>query len=279
MPGALRAAGLLHNAHIDGGNLQVTLADPRRHPVTNVTASDDLLAASRVLCDATYDIAREGLTPLFVGGDCSMLIGIMNGLRRHDPDLALVLVDGHFDMHTPETSESGDAADMEVILLTDPASPFASLDGSTPVLSLERIAFIGPRDHGEMTRLGSPLPHNMTPRPFIADQPALAHTTVLKAATAASAHLRRAGATAFWLHIDLDVLATDEMPAVDYPQPGGLSWADLYAATRSLIEDPGFRGISVADLNPNLDEHGTAAKNTAEWLNTVLSRQQEIDSD
>jgi len=271
-PAALRAAGLLQGADIDMGNLQVTLADPRRHPVTNITASDDLLAASRVICGATYDLARRGMTPLIVGGDCSILIGIVNGLRRHDPDVGLITVDGHFDMHTPLTSPSGDAADMEITLLTDPTGPFATLGTDMPALALNRVAFIGPRDHDEMNKMGSPLPHEISPRPFIADAPALAHITATDAAESAIEHLRGAGAKGFWLHIDLDVLSTEDMPAVDFPQPGGLSWAELSETTRVLVRDPGFRGMSIAILNPNLDQGGTVSMRTATWLNTVLSK-------
>lgn len=271
LPGALRQAGLFAGASIDAGNLQVTLAEPRRHPDTNITASDDLLAASHVIADATHELAQRGLRPLLVGGDCSMLLGVMNGLRRHDPEVGLITLDGHFDMHTPATSETGDAADMEITLLTDAASPFSSLDKTTPPLAWNRVAFIGPRDHDEMTNLGSPLPHDLRPAPYIADLPALTEMSIVSAAAGAAQYLRDTGATGFWLHVDLDVLTTADMPAVDYPQPRGLTWAQLHEATRLLVLDQDFCGLSIAVLNPSLDSDGTAVAATVEWLHTVLA--------
>ena len=35
----------------------------------------------------------------------------------------------------------------------------------------------------------------------------------------------------WWLHVDLDVLATTQLAAVDYQQPGGLSWDQLQTLT------------------------------------------------
>jgi arginase len=42
----------------------------------------------------------------------------------------------------------------------------------------------------------------------------------------------------WWLHTDLDVLATAELAAVDYPQPGGLTWAQLTGRRRSWLRGP-----------------------------------------
>jgi hypothetical protein len=42
---------------------------------------------------------------------------------------------------------------------------------------------------------------------------------------------------AFWLHIDLDVLATDELAAVDYRQPGGLTWQELRQIAVAALPD------------------------------------------
>jgi arginase len=69
-----------------------------------------------------------------------------------------------------------------------------------------------------------------------------------------------------WLHVDLDVLSTTTMPAVDYPQPGGLTWEDLAVVLRPAFGDARLLGMSVADLNPTLDVDGRAAEATVELL-------------
>lgn len=55
------------------------------------------------------------------------------------------------------------------------------------------------------------------------------------------------------LHADLDVLATSELAAVGYPQPGGLSWPQLDAITSTALSAPGCAGWSRCIYNPELD--------------------------
>ena len=43
------------------------------------------------------------------------------------------------------------------------------------------------------------------------------------------------GTNGWWLHVDLDVLSTDSLPAVDYPQPGGLNWEQLEKLTATAL--------------------------------------------
>jgi arginase len=56
-----------------------------------------------------------------------------------------------------------------------------------------------------------------------------------------------------WLHLDLDVLDPEALPAVTYPQPRGLDWHDLSALMAPLLTSPLLAGVSVADYNPDHD--------------------------
>src|SRR5262249_2044620 len=57
----------------------------------------------------------------------------------------------------------------------------------------------------------------------------------------------------WWLHPDLDVLATGELAAVDSPQPGGLTWDQLTALTATALAADGCAGWSICIYNPDLD--------------------------
>jgi hypothetical protein len=50
----------------------------------------------------------------------------------------------------------------------------------------------------------------------------------------------------WWLHTDLDVLATSQLAAVDYPQPGGLTWGQLAGLTATALAADGCAGWSVS---------------------------------
>jgi arginase len=57
----------------------------------------------------------------------------------------------------------------------------------------------------------------------------------------------------WWLHTDLDVLATGELAAMDYPQPVGLTWGQLAGLTAAALAADGCAGWSVCIYNPDLD--------------------------
>ncbi len=67
-------------------------------------------------------------------------------------------------------------------------------------------------------------------------------------------------ATAFWLHLDLDVLRIEELAAVDYPQPGGLTWQELREVGASALTAPGCAGVSIVIYNPDKDQDGRGAE-------------------
>ena len=70
----------------------------------------------------------------------------------------------------------------------------------------------------------------------------------------------------WWLHVDLDVLSSEALPAVDYRQDGGLSWADLTELTRSAISAGGCLGATVTIFNPDLDPDGRYALAIVEFI-------------
>jgi hypothetical protein len=74
----------------------------------------------------------------------------------------------------------------------------------------------------------------------------------------------------WWLHVDLDVLSTDALPAVDYPQRGGLTWAQLHELTAAAVGKGGCVGASVVIYNPDLDK-GANAELIVGYLENLVS--------
>ena len=85
---------------------------------------------------------------------------------------------------------------------------------------------------------------------------------------AAALGIERAGEDP-WLHIDLDVLDAKALPAVSYPLAEGLDWDELEALLAPLLA-PGVCGVSVADLNSELDPDGAYAKRVTQLLTSLL---------
>ncbi len=88
--------------------------------------------------------------PLLLGGDCRMLVGIFAAFSQRETEAGLVFLDGHADFHSPETSPSGDPADMELAILTGRGPErITRIAGKYPLLKDEEVVVYGIRawDH------------------------------------------------------------------------------------------------------------------------------------
>src|SRR4029453_3263451 len=118
-PDGLRAAGLpaVFGA-ADAGDVAPPLRDPVRDPETGVTAFADLCLSSQTLREAVAAALRRGERPLVLGGHCALLRGTVAGVRDAVGRVGLWFVDGHADYLDGSSSPTGEAADMELAILT-----------------------------------------------------------------------------------------------------------------------------------------------------------------
>jgi arginase family enzyme len=264
-PAALRAAGLVERLGAnDTGEADARIRDDRRDPDTGVIGAADVRRASAAIGERVRAIRDAGNVPLVVGGDCTLLLGVFQALP---PGTGLWFVDGHADFYDGETSPTGEAADMELSILTG-HGPHGLLDGSEPALDPAAVVLLGhrPDELGADVVLENarvdPAIHALT-APEVREQGA--------ARTGERAAARLADRPA-WLHVDLDVLDETALPAVSYPQPLGLGWDELVEIARPLAAAPNLIGVSVADFNPDRDPDGEHAHRVVEALQSTFRR-------
>lgn len=266
-PAALRSAGVAAALGApDAGDVTAPLRPPEREPASGVIALDALRAASSALAAAVAEVRRSGRRPLVVGGDCSLLPGALAGCRLAGDAPGLWMLDGHPDMLDGVTSPTGEAADMDlaIVLGRGPAG-LVDLAGEPPLAPPERVVALGLRDDAENAPELAALP------PAVAWRSAAAIRAHGPRAAGEEAERRLAAdGGAAWLHLDLDVLDASVMPAVTYPQPDGLDWAELEALLAPIASSPALVGVSVSDLEPDRDPHGAAARRTVALLRALL---------
>jgi len=112
-------------------------------------------AVCKQLSKQVYDHALAGKFVLTLGGDHSIAIGTISGTakatrERLGREIAVIWVDAHADINTPETSGSGNIHGMPVAFLTglakeDKPDIFGWLEGSHK-LSVKKLVYIGLRD-------------------------------------------------------------------------------------------------------------------------------------
>ena len=201
--------------------------------------------------------------PLLAGGDCPVILGALAALQAEREQPGLLFIDGHEDAWPPRSSPTGEAADCELGLalrLFD-ADLHPRLRSVLPRIRAGDVIAIGPRDGDELAAAGvSTLAGQLR---------ALIRPAELAAAGFAAAAARLPAS--WWLHTDLDVLATSELAAVDYPQPGGLTWEQLSQITTTALAAQGCAGWSVCIYNPDLDPDRDAADAIIKYLTQSIT--------
>jgi arginase len=252
-PAALRAAGLLKRlGAADGGVADARIRDAERDPDTGVVGASDVRRATLAIASRLGKVFDSGERPLVLGGDCTLLLGVFRAIPSGS---AMWFIDGHADFFDGWSSPTGEAADMDLAILTGHGPP-GLLDEDRPLLEPGAVALLGHRPddlHPDVARENA----RLDPAIQAVTAPEIRELGPERVGTDAAARFERRKA---WLHLDLDVMDEEALPAVTYPQPLGLEWEELIVLARPLASAPNLIGVSVADFNPDRDDGTHAAR-------------------
>jgi arginase len=257
-PDALRAAGLADRLAAAGEQVQDTgnlpaapFAVDRDHP-----GARNLPAVTRVARDVADAVAAAdaGRLPLVVGGDCTITLGVMAGLRRRHPDVGLVYVDGDTDVGVPDSGDSGIFDAMGISHLLGRGAPeLTGLAGTVPLLDGARLAILGadPRETDEAGRdFLAAAGVSLQEAPDLIADPAGAAERAIAAVAAASGPVV--------VHYDVDVIDSGDLPLGNFPHYGsGVRLEQVVTALRVLRAHPSFAGLVLTEVNPTHDADGT----------------------
>ena len=267
LAGALRDQGLLERIDaVDTGYV----VPPRYErgdwqPGDGVFNAAGIAAYSRRLADRVGALLDDGLFPLVLGGECSIMLGHALALARRGR-YGVAYLDGHSDFRHLGNSEYVGAAGGEALaLITGRGQPdLTDLDGLSPYIRDEDAAVAGIRDDDWSDELRSAGIETWE----------ASRIRVEGAGTAADAigkHLGRAEIDGFWIHLDVDILDPSVMPAVDSPDPGGLNTDEFVTLLGGLVRAPGCVGMHVGIFDPDLDPDGTLAAHLTDLLVAALA--------
>lgn len=267
---------LISNGLLDGLAVTEVVAvspppyGPARDPKTGVRNADAIRAYAVELATAVERSQANGAFLLVLGGDCSVLLGPMLALRRQG-DYGLVFIDGHRDFQTPETSATGGAAGMDLALVTGRGPDLLTrFEGFPSLVRDEATVVLGYRDERAAEPDGSGAIDGTEIVRLGLD--AVREIGSSRAASEALSLIQASGARGFWLHVDADVLSSDVMPAVDSPQPGGMSYAELQALLVPLVQSDLAVGLEVTIYDPALDPSGAVGLAFAGFVTDTLAK-------
>jgi arginase len=271
-PAALRAAGIVERLQelgfevIDHGDCAIRLfADDEEHRrarnlPTIVAGLNDLKARAEVA-------VKSGALVLVLGGDCAQVIGLLTGTRRYYKQLGLVWMDRDADLNTPATTPSGRIDGMVLAHAIGRGAPeLVRFWGEAPLVREPDVTVFGVArlDPAEQEFLEkSPMRYVGAPE-VESKGGAAAATEVL-----AQSH---ADTKDFVLHLDIDVIASEEMPAVNVPGSAGLNLQGVQAALNEFVRHKNLLAWDVAQYNPDKDPDGSGAKKVVDVIVEALSK-------
>jgi arginase len=257
LPDALKSAGLLDRLGAEyGGRVDAPEYRAARDPKTMVLNADGIREFSKRLAASVAGLLQTNRFPIVLGGDCSILIGNLLALRRIGRH-GLFFIDGHADFYQPAASTTGQVADMGLAIVSGRGPEIlADIDGLRPLARDKDIVLFGNRDADQAKSYGSQDVNESYIHVF--DLQKIQDMGISLASTEALAKLSEP--EGFWVHLDVDVLNDEVMPAVDYRLPGGLGYEELAQLLQAVVGSGRAVGMDLTIFNPNLDPGGTLAR-------------------
>jgi arginase len=255
-PDLLRTAGLVARLRefrevVDYGNVEFLPPTPERDPVSGIIAPESAVSMVKAVQGAVSQSFRSHDFPLVIGGDCPLLLGALAACQTKAGPVGLLFVDGHEDAYAPRESPTGELADMELGLALGRHLEHVphGLVGPAPLVVASNVTILGARDADEIRLYGGKSLEPEVERFGVGILQQADRGEVVKRTLARL--LERVSSV--WLHVDLDVLSTAELSAVDYRQPGGLMWSELEEISRIALASGHIIGTDVTIYNPDLD--------------------------
>lgn len=262
----LRQANLMSlletSGHIvtDLGDLSGFQCRDIRDDETGINDFDLWLNFSQELSKIVGAMLDRQAFPLLLGGDCRMLIGIFAAFAQRETEVGLVFLDGHADFHSPETSPSGDPADMELAILTGRGPErITRIAGKYPLIKDEEVVVYGIR---AWDGIGASNIEVYDRRLMVENGIKYSVKEGLKKFSQKELPI--------WLHFDVDALDPKFMPVM-FPEPEGLTFEEAQEFLGLVWASSRVIGMSIACYHPKLDADGNAGARLVTLVSEVLS--------
>ena len=220
-------------------------------PVSDMRNTDSIAAYAKQQALIIQDVISRKHFALVLGGDCSIIIGNALALKQLG-DYRLFFIDGHTDFMWPSLSSTHGVAGMDLAIVTGYGhDKLSNIHQMAPYFKEQNVWCVGNREYdiNYIAAIENTAIHYY-------DLNTLRQSGIPDCISSFFASLASGPADGFWVHLDVDVLDPLIMPAVDSPDPGGLSYPELNMILESLLSHPQCSGLEITILDPDRDPDG-----------------------
>ena len=259
-----RLAGLGYQIH-DTGDIAVNRDAVRHSPGVRMHYLEEIERVNIELCKRVSEQLDLKRFPLILGGDHSIAIGTLAGIRRLTQKLGVVWFDAHSDINTPETSPSGNIHGMPVaIALGCGHERLTAIGGPDTRLNAKNFVQIGIRDldPGEKVRLREQGLTVFT----MHEIDRLGMARVMEEAI----RIASDGTDSVHVSFDMDVMDPLHAPGVGTPVVGGLTYRESHLAMEMLSAANIIGSAEFVEVNTVLDHGNQTAKVAVALVSSLL---------
>ena len=228
-----------------------------------------IVEINRNLAHGVYSALSGKSFPFVLGGDHSIGLGSISGASKYYENLAVIWIDAHGDINTPESSPSGNFHGMPLSAamgIGDPSTVDIYYEGAK--VKAENVYIFGARDldKGEV-KLAEELKLNMYTMEDIRknglDSSIKSVIDKVKASNVDGVHLS----------FDIDVLDASLVPGTGTPVAEGFDLAEGKKVLKDFLSTGFVNSMDFVELNPYLDKDEITTDNCLElidWIFQVL---------
>jgi arginase len=270
-PAALRSAGLVDRLTSAGFQVadygdstpRVYKADDEHPRARNV---GEALAIIEELRHKVEFAVKSGALPVILSGDDSVALAAIAGSRRYYRHVSLISMDRDAGLNVPATTPSGCLDGMVISHVVGRGAPeLVRFWGEPPLIREPDVAVFG------IDRVDEPEQRWMVRSPlrrYLAVDIKKRGAAVAAQEVLETVHGSR---HEFVLLLDLDVIASEDFGATNFPGTGGLSLDDTRQALTVFARQPNLAALVVAGYNPARDSDGRAVKIVVDLLVDALT--------
>ncbi len=223
--------------------------------------------ASKAVLDKVAAI-RSAENVICVGGECSFAVGALAGFSAtYKGKLGMLWMDSHGDFNTPESSPSGYIGGMCLAMACGRGPVLGDeIESRRPLLEEGRLIHLGSRalDPPELEMMrASPMGIFTMKKVSLTGTKEVANQVATRLADAAD-----------WIacHLDVDVVDSSIISAVNYPTRGGMTIDQVVSLVKALDKTGKLKVLDVAAYNPDLDRDGSSARAVVEIMRKTLGQ-------
>jgi arginase len=276
-PSALRVAGLqsrikqLGHQVEDIGNIPVKQPEEQPYGEKRAKYLNEISETCKGLAEVVQRTVEEGMIPVVLGGDHSIVIGSMSGVaarfRAQGKRVGYIYLDAHGDMNTPESSPSGNVHGMPLAAVIGYGPPeLTELLGFKPKVEPRNVAIVGARDLDSKERriVKESGVHVFTMRDI--------DERGMREVMAEALRFASDETDGIAVSLDLDFVDPADAPGVGTPVRGGATYREAHLAMEMISDSKAMVSLEVVEINPVIDLHNKTALLGVELVLSALGK-------